>query len=268
MQKVNDNLIPYFWHCNNLVSVLKDNFSAQASSYAQFRPVYPQGLYDRLLDLVKEKNTAWDCGCGNGQVASVLSAHFDEVIATDISSGQIQHARQKPNINYRLMPAENTDIKTSSVDLITVAQAIHWFNFEEFYKEARRVGKSESIIAVWAYNLPELNTPIDKVIQNLYSDILGSQYWDPERKFIEENYQTIPFPFEEILLPEFRIETSWTLENLLGYLNSWSAVQHFIGKKNINPVGQLEAEFRTAWGTEKICKVSFPVYTRIGKVNT
>lgn len=246
---------------------MKDNFSAQASSYAQFRPVYPQILYDRLLDLVKEKSTAWDCGSGNGQVAGVLSAHFDEVIATDISASQIQHAIQKPNINYRLLPAENTDIKTSSVDLITVAQAIHWFNFDEFYKEVKRVSKPEGFLAVWGYNLPELNAQIGKVIQKLYNDILGNQYWDPERRFIEENYRTIPFPFKEIHFPGLQIETSWNLENLLGYLNSWSAVQHYIRKNNINPVGQLETEFKTAWGTEKTCKVSFPIYTRIGKVN-
>ncbi len=211
---------------------------------------------------------AWDCGCGNGQVAGVLSNHLDVVIATDISSTQIQHAIQRPNIQYRVLPAEKTDIISGSLDLITVAQAFHWFNFNEFYEEVRRVCKPDAILAIWCYDLLQINPNLDEVIDYLYEDILGDQYWDQERKLVEEHYQTIPFPFEEIFLPEFQIQTRWNLNQLIGFLNSWSAVQHYIRKNNINPVEELSQQLKTAWGNEEIQKVSFPIYTRVGKVRS
>jgi hypothetical protein len=246
---------------------MKDNFSAHASSYAQFRPVYPLPLYDYLLTLVKEKKTAWDCGTGNGQVAGVLANHFDKVIGTDISSKQLELAVQKPNIEYRILPAEKTDIGDGSINLITVAQAIHWFGFEDFYTEVNRVAAQDSIIAIWCYNLLEITEKVDPVIRELYSEILGDQFWDPERKYIEEHYQTIPFPFEEIQSPDFKIEVSWNVEQLIGYLNSWSAVQHFIKKNASNPVNQVAEQLREAWSGQEFRKVSFPIFTRIGRIN-
>ncbi len=245
---------------------MKDNFSAQAFSYAQFRPVYPPALYESLVKLIKSKNVAWDCGCGNGQVAGILAIYFKEVIATDISARQIEHAIQKPNVQYRLLPAEKTNIPNKSVDLITVAQAIHWFNIDEFYHEVRRVSHNGTILALWCYNLLEITSEVDKIIHHLYNQVLGDQYWDPERKLIEEQYKTIPFPFDEILLPDFQIETSWNLDQLIGYLNSWSAVQHYIRKNNTNPIDALIEQFKTAWGAEKVYKVTFPIYTRVGKI--
>jgi SAM-dependent methyltransferase len=247
---------------------MKDNFSIQASSYAKFRPVYPLALYEHLLKFIGSKNIAWDCGCGNGQVAGVLSGHFDLVIATDISPTQIQHAVQKPNVEYRVLPAEKTDIISGSLDLITVAQAIHWFNINEFYEEVRRVSKPRAILAIWCYDLPQINLNLNDVIGYLYEDILGDQFWDPERKLVEEHYQTIPFPFEEISLPEFHIQTQWNFDQLIGFLNSWSAVQHYVRKNNINPVEELSQQLKTAWGNEKIQKVTFPIYTRVGKVKS
>jgi SAM-dependent methyltransferase len=245
---------------------MKDNFSAHASNYAKFRPVYPQKLYNYLLSFVKKNHSAWDCGCGNGQVAGILSKHFDKVIATDISAGQIGHAVQRPNIDYRVLPAEKTDIPDSTISLITVAQAIHWFNFEEFYREVLRVATPEAIIAIWCYNLLEVNPEIDTVVRALYGGILGEEYWDPERKYIEEHYLTIPFPFEEIRAPDFQIETTWNLEQLIGYLSSWSAVQHYIRKNEINPVEILRNELTVAWGAQEKYKVIFPIFTRLGKV--
>jgi ubiquinone/menaquinone biosynthesis C-methylase UbiE len=244
---------------------MKDNFSSHASTYAQFRPVYPAGLYDFVLRLVSETKLAWDCGCGNGQVAGVLADYFETVEATDISEKQIEFAVRKPNIHYRVAPAEKTNLADESVNLITIAQAIHWFDFEAFYREVHRVSKPGGILAVWCYSLLEINESIDQIIRNFYSDTLGEEYWDAERHFVDEHYQTIPFPFEEIKAPEFSIRVNWGLEHLIGYLNSWSAVQHYIRKNGENPVDLIEDVLKKAWGEQEILSIKFPLFTRIGK---
>ena len=247
---------------------MKDNFSNHAAVYAAFRPVYPVELYDFLLSLVPERNRAWDCGCGNGQVAGVLSDYFNQVDATDISQKQLDHAIKKPNINYQLAPAEKVDIAPASIDLVTVAQAIHWFNLDAFYKEVHRVCKPGSVIAAWCYSLLTINDQLDQVIQHLYADTLGDKYWDAERRLVEEQYQTIPFPFEEIDAPKFSIRVSWTFEHLIGYLNSWSAVQHYIRDNNENPVEKIATELRDGWGHTENQEVVFPLFSRVGKVKS
>ena len=245
---------------------MKDNFSKQASTYAQFRPVYPPELFEFLLSLVSERHIAWDCGCGNGQVAGVLAEYFDRVEATDISQKQLDHAIRKPNIYYQLAKAEDSGLMAGSVNLITVAQAIHWFNLDSFYREVNRVCKPGSVLAVWCYSLLSVNEETDRVIQHLYADILGDQYWDSESHLIDEHYQTIPFPFEEIAAPEFSIHVNWSLEHLIGYLKSCSAVQHYIQRNGSDPIDQINADLKNAWGKEEILEVKFPLYTRIGRI--
>ncbi len=245
---------------------MKDYFSSHAATYAQFRPVYPQALYDFLLQLVPNKKVAWDCGCGNGQVANALSNHFEHVEATDLSRKQIHHAITKPNIEYHIAPAEQTPIESNFVNLVTVAQALHWFDIEAFYGEVQRVSTEDAIIAIWCYSLMEINPEVDAIIHRLYSETLGVQYWDPARRFIDEHYKTIPFPFEEIESPDFSIQVSWTLAQVLGYFSSWSAVQHYIQKNNTNPVDLYVQELERAWSGKETMDIKFPLYLRVGKV--
>lgn len=247
---------------------MKDHFSAHAATYAQFRPVYPEQLYDFLLPLISEKKVAWDCGCGNGQVAAVLANYFEHVEATDLSKKQIHHAVLKPNIEYHVAPAENTPIENNFVNLITVGQAVHWFDFDEFYKEVVRVSAPNAILAIWCYSLMEVNNGIDTIIRQFYSKTLGDQYWDPARKYIDEHYKTIPFPFEEIPAPEFTINVSWNLPQLTGYLNSWSAVQHYIQKNNRNPVEFITPDLEKAWGNQEFHNIRFPLFLRVGRVKS
>jgi SAM-dependent methyltransferase len=247
---------------------MKDNFSRQAANYAAFRPVYPFELYQFLLTLTPERHTAWDCGCGNGQVAVALADHFNLVEATDISQKQLDHAVRKENIHYNQAKAEQSGLETASIDLITVAQAIHWFDFDAFYREVYRVGKPGSVIAVWGYCLLTIDTEVDRLIKELYSVILGEDYWDAERRYIDEQYQTIPFPFEEITSPGFSIIVNWSLDHLTGYLNSWSAVQHYIQKNKVNPVEKMIPDLKKAWGEEESRKVIFPLFTRVGRVKS
>lgn len=243
----------------------KDNFSKQAAGYALFRPVYPEALYDFLYTKVTNFTAAWDCGTGNGQVASVLADKFANVYATDISGNQLAIAIAKDNIIYKTERAEQTSFPDNSFDLITIAQAIHWFDLVPFYREAARVGKDGCIIAAWGYNLLRVTPAIDKIIDNFYFKVIGS-YWDQERSYIDGAYENIKFPFNEIVAPAFEIKTSWTSEQVIGYLNSWSSVQHYIQNKGINPVLLIEKELIQEWGNETR-ELVFPLFMRVGCIN-
>lgn len=242
---------------------MKDNFSNNSPGYARFRPYYPESLFAYLLSLVNEPTTAWDCGTGNGQVAGVLSNYFKSVFATDISESQICNAIVKDNIYYSKQTAGHSSFPSHFFDIITVAQAIHWFDFNVFYKEVYRTLKPNGVIAIIGYGLFTSNPDLDKTIGHFYSDTLGS-YWDKERKYIDEAYRSIPFPFQEMDAPGFQMEYEWEAERLIGYLNTWSAVQHYIRKNNRNPVDDIAEQLRR-YGGNKI-EVSFPLLLRVGRL--
>ena len=243
---------------------MKDNFSSNSSDYARFRPTYPNELFEYLNSIVPFKRNAWDCGTGNGQVAFELAKTFDHVFATDISQSQIDNALQAENITYSLQPAERTNFPDQHFDLITVAQAIHWFDFDQFYAEVKRTAKPKAIIAVIGYGR-EISEEIDKVIRDFYSNTIGP-YWDKERKYIDENYTTIPFPFTEIKTPQFVNILPWSLEHLIGYINTWSAVKHFIKEKGYNPVDILKTQIEPFWENASIMQVKFPLLLRVGRI--
>jgi len=206
--------------------MMKDNFSSHSKEYAQFRPHYPKELFEALLSLVKKRDAAWDCGTGNGQVAGVLAGHFTEIYATDISQHQLEVAVQRPNIHYSVQPAEKTGFSAKQFDLVTVAQAIHWFQFADFYSEVKRTLRPGGFIAVIGYGLVQTEKPLQTIIDHFYTKIIGP-CWDAERHYIDEAYQTIPFPFEEISMPAFKIRYQWSPDQLIGYIGTWSAVKHY-----------------------------------------
>lgn len=243
---------------------MKDNFSTQSAEYAIYRPTYPQELYDYLLNLVNNTDTAWDCATGNGQVARVLAQRFKSVYATDISEQQLHQALKMPNIVYDVAPAEKINVPDQSFDLITVAQAIHWFNFEAFYSEVKRTLKPNGLLAVIGYGIMFIDKKVDKAIHKLYEDILG-KYWDSERRYIEEEYKTIPFPFEEIIAPHFQIKTKWTFNQMIGYLNTWSSLQHYKKANDRNPLEYMFTELKEAWGDDATKDVHFPILLRVGR---
>lgn len=243
---------------------MKDLFTKQSEAYAKFRPSYPKEIFDFLLTQVKERNAAWDCGTGNGQVAASLAEHFKTVYATDISEGQLSKAIQKPNIVYKLEPAEKTSFENSMFDLITVAQAIHWFNFEKFYGEVKRTLKPKGIIAAITYTLPKIDDEVDSIINYFYTDVLDG-YWDMERRYVDEMYQTIPFPFREIKAPIIISQYFWEAEQLIGFLQSWSAVQHYIDKNNSSPVDLVADDLRKCWRPNSKKTIVFPIIMRVGR---
>jgi SAM-dependent methyltransferase len=245
----------------------KDLFSRQSNTYALYRPVYPGALFEYILSFVKERKLAWDCATGNGQAAIALAGYFDKVMATDSSEKQIRNAVLHPRVEYAVGRAEMSGFAVQSFDLVTVAQAYHWLNAFEFAAEVRRVLKPGGVIAIWGYNIPVSNNEnLDELILRFYKETVGP-YWDKERKFIDESYKTVVFDFDELPAREFSIEVSWDLQHLIGYLNSWSAVQHYIDANGVNPVELFFADFKNKWpGAEKL-NFRFPVFLRLGTVN-
>jgi hypothetical protein len=243
----------------------KDLFSKESSKYAAARPTYPKSLFDFLATLVEQRELAWDCATGNGQAAVMLSGYFKQVIASDASAKQIENAEKRSNVSYKVFPAEKTTLENGSIDLITVAQSLHWFNFGEFYKEAKRVMKKNAVIAAWAYGLHVVSPEVDKVTHELYEGILG-KYWPEERKYIERRYEDIPFPFKQIPGPQFKIELRWNLPELVNYIYTWSSVQKFIEQNGSDPVKQIYGDLEQAWGKAQQKKsVAWPIYTKIGR---
>ena len=244
--------------------MVKDNFSKQAALYAKYRPVYPQELFDFIFSITKQRESAWDCATGNGQSAKELSKHFRNVYATDISQKQIDNAYAATNIHYSIQPAEKTDFNDNAFDLVTVSQALHWFQFDKFYTEVNRVTKPGGYLAVWMYNLLKITPVIDDLIQRYHDKTLES-YWDKERKYVDENYAGIPFPFEKIECLVFKMQYKWTLKELEGYLHTWSALQKFVEANHYNPADELVKQIEPYWQEEKMT-IIFPLYLRMGKI--
>lgn len=241
---------------------MKDNFSLQSAAYAKFRPQYPDEMMAYIVSFVNLKQTALDVATGNGQVAVKLSRYFETVYATDISEKQLQNALPAPNVVYKKEPAEQTSFEDKQFDLITVAQAVHWFEFDPFYKEIGRILRNDGIFAIMGYGLFTTNPGSDKILMDYYHNIVGP-YWDAERKYIDEMYATIPFPFDEIATEKFYNHFQWTFEQLVGYLETWSATQHYKDKNGKNPVDLIHDDLKKSWENNDM-KVTFPLLLRIG----
>ena len=244
----------------------KDLFSKQSDLYARYRPTYPKELYDHILSFVKEKNTAWDCATGNGQAAVVLASHFKKVIATDISAAQIEKAIKKENIEYSVCAAESTPFADNTFDLVTVAQAYHWIKWEEFRKEATRVCKPEAIMAIWTYNRNKLgDKKIDDAVYSFYENIT-KPYWDYERKYVDELYETVEFDYELLPVKQFETILNWQREDMIGYISSWSAIQKYIKVNGHSPIPIIEEELNKLWPEGEVKKVVFPIYLKLGRI--
>ena len=226
---------------------MKDNFSTNSADYAKYRPRYPDELLEFILRFVTCKSQAWDCATGNGQTAAVLARHFEKVYATDISFSQLNNAVKVSNIKYIVEASEQTSIPDNSIDLVTVSQALHWFNIDKFYAEVRRVSKPTGIIAVWTYRLLKIDVGTDKLIDRFHFETLAN-YWDYERVHVNNGYINIHFTMLE------------------GYLNTWSAVPKFISENNYNPVTDLIQIIKRNWAAGDFRSVRFPLTLKIGSV--
>jgi SAM-dependent methyltransferase len=246
-----------------IVVAFKDHFSKQAGDYAKFRPRYPQKLFEYLGGIPPSRGLAWDCATGNGQAAVELAEVFNRVIATDASEKQIANAQLGERVEYRVAPAEESRVDSSSIDLIMVAQALHWFDLDEFYAEANRVLKPSGIIAASAYNLLQIAPAIDEIVNRYYYEIVGP-FWPPERVLVEK-FEELPFPFHEIDPPKFEMTAQWNPDHLVGYLRTWSSTQRFITARGIDPLDEIDDKLRAAWGnTDERRRVVWPLKLRVG----
>lgn len=244
----------------------EDYFSQNASNYALYRPHYPADLFTYLSSIAPHRRLAWDSGTGSGQAAAGLAGYFERVVATDASADQIAHAFPHERVEYRVEPAEEPDLKTGSVDLITVATAVHWFDLARFYDNVRRVAVPGGILAVWTYHTSVIAPEIDAVLDHYYREILAD-YWPERWRYIDEHYQTLPFPFTELLPPAFQMQANWSLDELVGYLSSWSAGQRYAAARGHHPLSVIWSELAAAWGDpQQRRKISWPLYMRIGRV--
>ena len=243
---------------------MKDLFSTGSRLYQQARPSYPSTVLEAILEHVPERQLAWDCAAGSGQFTQVLAPYFEHVVATDLSAQQLEQAPRLENVSYQVQLAEKTSFFMQSFDLITVAQAIHWFDFNGFYREVQRCLKPDGLLAVIGYGVLQLaDVELNQLVQRLYKQTL-SGYWDVERQYVDAAYQTIPFPFEEIEMPALSMDYQWNAEQLLNYLSTWSAFKHYMVKNKQDPL----QEIRDYIGQQAcLFDLSFPIFMRVGRIN-
>jgi SAM-dependent methyltransferase len=245
-------------------SAFKDHFSGHAESYAAARPSYPPALFEWLAAQAPQQMLAWDVGCGSGQAACALAAHFGHVVASDPSAAQIAAAAPHPRVEYRIEPAEVPSLEPASVDLIVVAQALHWFDQARFHAAAARVLRPRGVFAAWSYGLTQVDAAVDAVFMHLYDEVLGP-YWPAERSDVENGYRDLPFPYTPIEAPNFVVEHEWPLRKYLDYLRSWSATQRYMTSQGSDPVSAIEERFAAAWGEPHTPRrVIWPLALRVG----
>jgi len=240
----------------------KDHFSNHSALYAKFRPYYPDALYEYLAGLTRIHDLAWDCGTGNGQAAIGLKPFFKKIVATDPSAEQLKHSVKDAKIDYRLEKAEETSLAASSVDMVTVANALHWFHFDSFYAEVNRVLKPGGVIVAWCYYTPAVNPGIDVHLKDFHDNIL-SRYWLPENNLVVKGYSTIPFPFQLIECPDFYCKKTLSLDDFINYLRTWSAVQRFISQRGVDPTDNLRGLLAPGWKNEQ--EVTWTIKLKAGK---
>jgi len=225
-----------------------DHFSAVAASYARYRPTYPAALFDWIAGIAPARTAAWDCACGSGQATLPLAERFESVTGTDASAEQLALAPPHPRISWRVAPAEASGLPDRSVDAITVAQALHWFDLDRFWSEVRRVARPDAAVVAWSYGIAFLeDREISRVLRHFHDDVVGS-YWPIERGHVDLRYQTIAFPFVPVAPPDLDLTAEWTLDRMMGYLRTWSAVRRYIQANGVDPVTPLAETLAPAWG--------------------
>jgi SAM-dependent methyltransferase len=236
-----------------------DIFGKHAREYARYRPLYPPELFAFLASVSPARRLAWDCGTGNGQAARALADHFDRIIATDASLDQLARASRHDRIEYRAELAEESRLEDASVDLVTAATAVHWFDLERFYGAVRRVAVPEGVLAVWTYHMAECEAAIDQVVSRYYWEVLAG-YWPAGFRHVEARYETIPSP-------EFEMRLEWDLGQFLGFLSSWSATQAYLRDHGLNPLDTVREDLARAWGDPAQRRlVRWPIHLKVGRI--
>lgn len=239
----------------------KDHFSTDPAGYDRHRPRYPDALFRYLAGMVPGNDLAWDCATGTGQAARTLAGHFHQVLATDASIDQLRRAGQAANIHYICSRAESCPVSNQSVDLLCVAQALHWFDIDAFMTEVQRVLRPDGVLAVWTYSLLQVTPEMDPIIEEFHNGFLAD-YWPTERRMVIEEYRFIDFPFHELEIPPFTMSAQWSLDELMGYFRTWSSVKAYQQQHSGDATDGIYHALAPLWGTAKR-KITFPLITRV-----
>jgi SAM-dependent methyltransferase len=249
-----------------LTAGFKDHFSGHADSYAAFRPHYPPSLFEYLAGLCAEHIQAWDCATGNGQAARRLAPFFANVIATDASEQQIANASPCDKVEFRMAAAESSGLENHSVDLVTVAQALHWFDIDAFFAECQRVLKPGGVLAAWSYANCYIERASDgecnETVEKIFAEV--EDFWPPERKIVAGRYRSITLPFPEISADPFAMRASWQAGQMLGYMRTWSASQRYLRANGTDPTELFADELKRRWGPGQR-EVCWPLTLKVGK---
>ena len=247
-----------------MASGFKDHFSGNSRNYAAFRPRYPKALAAWLAAKAPGRWLAWDAGCGTGQLSRLLAEHFQRVHATDASAEQIASAEAHPQVDYVAAPAEASGLAPASADLVTAAQAAHWFDLPAFYAEVERVAKPGALVALISYGVFSIDLHLDPLLLGFHRGTLGD-YWPPERRLVEDGYRGIAFPFREIAPPTLAMQAEWSLADFLGYVGTWSAVKRLRESGGEAAFDRFAAAVAERWGeAERKRRVRFPLALRVG----
>lgn len=243
----------------------KDHFSGHAAVYAAHRPTYPAELFERLAELAPARDLAWDAGTGNGQAARALAAHFTRVVATDASPEQIAAAAPHERVTFRVGAEQGSGLEDASADLVTVAQALHWFEHERFWTEVQRVLRPGGLLAAWCYSMARVTPEIDAVVDHFYEHVVGP-YWPPERTLVEGGYADLSFPGSALEFPRMAMERELDLDGICGYVSSWSAVRRFMAAEERDPLPAFRAELAPLWG-ERSRRVVWPLTIHVRRAD-
>lgn len=243
----------------------KDHFSGISAAYRTARPHYPAALFEWLAEQAPDRRQAWDAGCGNGQASVALAEHFDRVVATDPSAAQIANAESHPRVEYRVERGEASSLPDHGTSLVTVAQALHWFDLDGFYSQVRRVLAPRGLFAAWTYDLCSISDAVDPIVDELYTNTVG-EYWPPERRHTENGYADLRMPFDLLEVPPFSMAADWTMAQFCAYLRTWSATQRYVSMKGEDPIAAIEPALASAWGDpERALAVVWPLTVRAGR---
>ncbi|MEO7073155.1 MAG: methyltransferase domain-containing protein [Rhodanobacter sp.] len=242
-----------------------DHFSGHAGLYRDARPLPPADWFAWLAGQARNLELAWDAGCGNGQASVGLATHFTRVVASDPSGAQIARAQTNARVDYRVEPAEHSSLADTSASLVSVSQALHWFDLDAFYAEVRRVARPGALLAVSAYGNCSVDRAVDAVERELYASTLAPD-WPPERALVDAGYRDLPFPFERVDAPSFAMQAAWNLAQFLAYLGSWSATQRHLARTGVDPVRVATPELTAAWGDpQQVRAVRWPFLSLVGR---
>ena len=245
----------------------EDHYSEHAEAYARYRPRYPGELFAWLASVSPGRSLAWDAGTGSGQVAVALAEHVDHVIATDASVDQLARAVRHERVEYRNERADRGSLVSASVDLITAGAAAHWFDLDGFYREVRRVGRRDAVIALFSYGPRDFADAIDPIVHRFQEEILAG-FWPERIQYVHDRYATLSFPFEEIAAPLFSMTAEWNLRELMAFLETWSASQRYFQERGTRATSEIEPELARAWGDPNSRRLlQCPLFVRAGRVH-